>query len=233
MKEIPVGDAHAIELALYQLHGPSGILMIEMPAVYVLLAPSTARGIAALNRAKMRLPGKNYGTAIGELDRFHRLADPDGLPAALSDVAAFGRFTGAFIRVAVGPADFQSPVVRHGRHQGLLAPEGPWRRLFREIEASFGPLAEPALFGGHAYSAPLCTSTNISGHPLGSITELSRAREFGRDRGIPLLLRGAGTASAETGSFPIFSLFPDRITVERSGPGEDRIRAGLPTELFR
>ncbi|MEY3053201.1 MAG: hypothetical protein RLY31_2986, partial [Bacteroidota bacterium] len=207
MKELSVQDDRAVGQALDQLHGPAGMIMIEMPAVFVLVAPSTTAGVAALNRVKIRLPGKNYGTAIGDLASFRGMAVDGSIPEDLAGPVGFELFTGAFIRMAVGPVDFQSPVVRDGRHQGLLAPEGPWRRLFREIEASFGPEAEPALFGGHRYAAPLCTSTNISGDPAGSITELSRAREFGRARGVPLLLRDS-PAAGETGSFPIFSLHP-------------------------
>ena len=231
MKEIHIEDKRASSLALDCLHGSESIIMMEMPAVFILVAPATRRGIEALHRAKTRLPGKNYGTAIGNLDNFHALAGEDSLPQGLQSAEEFKLLTGAFIRVALGPDDYQSPLVRHGRHQGLLTPDSLQRQLFRDIEESFRHLAEPGLFNGHHFTAPLCTSANISGDPLGSITDLQRALDFGRDRNIPLLLRGE-PASGETGSYPIFSLHRHRISIERHGPGEDLIKSLLPAALF-
>jgi tRNA A37 threonylcarbamoyladenosine synthetase subunit TsaC/SUA5/YrdC len=231
MKEIHVEDERATSMALDCLHGSHGIIMMEMPAVFILVAPATLRGVEALHRAKNRLPGKNYGTAIGNLDSFHALAGEGSLPQGLQTAEEFKLLTGAFIRVALGPEGFQSPVVRHGRHQGLLVSDGPHRQLFCDIEASFRHLTEPGLFNGHRFTAPLCTSANISGDPLGSITDLQRALDFGHARNIPLLLRSE-PASGETGSYPIFSLSPSRISIERHGPGEEHIKSLLPAALF-
>lgn len=206
------------------------VVMLQMPTVFVLLAPPTAQGVAALNRTKTRLPRKNYGTALGSLANFYRMATRGALPTELDSVEGLSRLSGAFIRMRVAPASFESPLVRGGTHQGLLI-DGPYRDLFTQIEAGLAHLSEPALTGGHHFSAPLCTSANISGDPDGSITQWDRAYAFGVDREVPLVVR-SGVNSETSGSFPIFWLQHDRIQIPRPGPGVEEIRARLPQRLF-
>jgi hypothetical protein len=97
----------------------------------------------------------------------------------------------------------------------------------RELEAAFSEAADPELFGGHSFSAPLITSCNVSGDPLGSITDEARALEFMSDRGVELWVRPA-ESSSESGSYPILALGREGITVGRDGPGLDRILGGMP-----
>jgi hypothetical protein len=206
------------------------VVMVQMPTVFVLLAPPNTEGVGWLNRTKTRLPHKNYGTALGDLGRFYAMAAPDSLPPELDSVEGLTRLTGAFIRIAVAPGGFNSAMVRNGTHQGLLL-EGPHRELFRAVEAGLERVAEPAMLGGHPFAAPLCTSANVSGHPEGSITSWDRARAFALERGVPLVVCCEPTPEL-VGSYPIFWLQRDRIRLEREGPRMAELRAALPARYF-
>jgi hypothetical protein len=205
-------------------------VMVQMPTVFVLLAPPNREGVRWLNRTKTRLPNKNYGTALGDLGRFYALAAPASLPPELDSVEGLTRLTGAFIRISVAPGTFNSAMVRNGTHQGLLL-EGPHRELFRAVEAGLERVVEPAMLGGHRFAAPLCTSANVSGHPEGSITSWDRARAFALERGVPLVVRCEPTPEL-VGSYPIFWLQRDRIRLEREGPRMAELRAALPGQYF-
>jgi len=228
MREIDVTAAGAAGAVIDALAGDA--VMVQMPTVFVLLAPPNSAGVRWLDRTKARQPHKNYGTALGDLGRFHAMAAPGALPPELSSADSLTRLTGAFIRFSVAPDEFNSPMVRNGTHQGLLL-EGPHRELFRAIEAGLEGVVEPALVGGHRFAAPLCTSANISGHPDGSITDWERAREFGRARNVPLVVR-CEPAAGLSGSYPIFWLRRDEIRLERDGPRMAELRASLPQRLF-
>jgi tRNA A37 threonylcarbamoyladenosine synthetase subunit TsaC/SUA5/YrdC len=228
MRQMNVTDSGAAEAALDTL--AHSVVMVQMPTVFVLLAPPNSEGVAWLDRTKRRLPGKNYGTALGSLETFYSMAARNTVPPELDSVNGMRRLTGAFIRIEVAPRSFSSPMVREGTHQGLLL-EGAHRALFLALEAGLRPVAEPALLGGHRSGAPLCTSANISGHPAGSIISWERARQFGTERGVPLVLRCDPTP-ALVGSYPIFWLQRERIRLEREGPGMESLRAALPAHLF-
>ena len=123
-------------------------VMVQLPAVFVLIAPPTTEGAGWLDRTKTRLPNKNYGTALGDLGSFHRMAVPGTLPPELDSVEKLRILTGAFIRISVAPPDTDTVMVRGGTHQGVLL-EGPHRELFRAVEAGLADSAEPGLVGGH------------------------------------------------------------------------------------
>jgi hypothetical protein len=109
--------------------------------------------------------------------------------------------------------------------------EGPHRELFTSIEAGLADVAEPPMVGGHVFTAPLCTSANVSGHPDGSITSWERAREFAADRDVPLVVRCEPTPEL-VGSYPIFWIRSDRISIEREGPRMAELKAALPERYF-
>lgn len=227
MNILDIGAPGAIERAVEAIQAEA--IVVQLPTVFVLLAAPTARGAAQLDRAKTRLPGKNYGSAIGSLGAFWALADPEQLPPAFSAAADFEPMTGSFIRVRVQGRDFQSTTVRDGSHQGLLL-DGVHRQLFRRIEASFaGPPPDP-IWGGGDYRAPLCTSCNLSGDPEGSIVSLPRALAFAESRGVGLVLTGPASAGA-LGSYPIFGFEPQRVVVHREGPGLDAFKRRIPAAL--
>lgn len=228
LDEIHISDPGAVAASLEVL--ADGVLMVQMPTVFVLLAPANDDGAARLDAVKVRQPNKNYGTALGDLESFRRMASPGSLPDELAGPDALRILTGAFIRIAVAAESTDTVMVRAGTHQGLLL-EGPHRELFRAIEAGLGHTAQPSIIGGHTFTAPLCTSANYSGHPDGSIVDGDIARAFAVERGLPLLVR-AEADPGTLGSYPIFWLRPDRISVERDGPGLDELRAALPQRLF-
>ncbi len=229
-RELSILDQQAIPAALEALHSTEGVLLLQMPAVYVLLAPATQKGVDALNHTKLRLPQKNYGTAIGDIQKFHALAFPGALPAELNGPEDLDQLTGAFVRFAIGQPNFNSATVRGGTHQGVLV-EGPHRELFTAVEESFSRQAERNLFCGHAYTAPLCTSANLSGDLLGSITDWDRAYRFAKQRRLSLVIR-CEPAPEDSGSYPIFYFQGDKASIERHGPGEEAIKRRLPKRLF-
>lgn len=230
-RELSIHDSQTIPAALEVLHSKEAVIMLQMPAVYVLLAPATQKGIQSLNQTKLRLPQKNYGTAIGDIQKFHALAKPGALPHELQRAEDLNCLTGAFIRFAVGRSNFNSAAVRSGTHQGVLVEAGPHRDLFKAIEQSFAHQADPSLFCGHDFTAPLCTSANLSGDSLGSITDWERAEYFARQRRLSLVIR-CEAAQGENGSYPIFYFQGNQATIERHGPGEEEIMRRLPESLF-
>jgi len=228
MREVQVTDPAAPDAVLDGLR--RDVVMVQMPTVFVLLAPPNCQGVDWLNRCKSRRPNKNYGTALGSLEKFHAMASASALPPELDSVEQLQAFTGAFLRFAVAPEGLDSAVVRRGTHQGLLLQDGPHRQIFKAVEADLERVAEPAIFAGHRFGAPLCTSANVSGDPDGSITNWERAYEFGVARNIPLVVRCEPTPEL-VGSYPIFWLQRDRVRVVREGPDMERIKARLPARL--
>jgi tRNA A37 threonylcarbamoyladenosine synthetase subunit TsaC/SUA5/YrdC len=229
MREVQIGEPGTTAAVIETLR--HAVVMLQMPTVFVLLAPPNSEGVARLDRTKLRQPNKNYGTALGELGSFYAMATPGTLPPELDSVAGLQRLSGAFIRIAVAPSDYSSPMVRKGTAQGLLL-EGPHRELFRAVEASLADVVEPAIVGGHRFAAPLCTSANISGHPDGSIVSWERAYAFGVERDIPLVVR-CEPEPGLLGSYPIFWLQRDRVRIERDGPRREELAAALPARLFQ
>lgn len=229
MRELHIDDANTIDAVVETLR--HDVVMVQMPTVFVLLAPPNSAGVARLNQAKVRLPNKNYGTALGDLASFYAMAMPGTLPSELDSVEGLRRLSGAFIRITVGPETFNSPMVRRGTAQGLLL-EGPHRELFKAVEASFAARVEPDLVSGHHFAAPLCTSANISGHPDGSIVAWEQAYAFGIERDIPLVVR-CEPEPGLVGSYPIFWLQRDQVLIERDGPRLEELRAALPARLFQ
>lgn len=227
-EEIHVTDPGAAAAVLAALN--HGAVILQMPTVFVLLAPPNRQGARWLDETKIRKPNKNYGCALGHLEPFRAMARPGSLPAELEAPGAFDILTGAFIRITVADEQAHTPVIRNGTHQALLL-EGPHRELFQALESGLLGAAEPSMFGGHTYSAPLCTSANYSGHVEGSITELDKARQFAKERRLRLFVRAEPDPSS-AGSYPIFWLRRHQISVEREGPGLEALRAALPPHLF-
>ncbi|HEY0857303.1 MAG TPA: hypothetical protein VGE16_09605 [Albitalea sp.] len=227
MKIIDIRHRDAFDLAVGEVHLHP--IIVQLPTVFVLLAAPTSAGAQQLNDAKMRLAGKNYGTAIGSMERFLHQTDPSRLPEEFSTAAQFARMAGSFIRVQFRSPDFRSACIRDGTHQGLLL-DGIHRALFERIEASFLWTPPDPLWGGHNYSAPLCTSCNVSGDPEGSIVRLDKALAFGRARGVRLTITCPDTAS-QLGSYPIFGYQKHGVTVHREGPYLPQFQARIPQHL--
>jgi len=227
VKVVDIRDRDAFALAVQAVHDAP--IVVQLPTVFVLLAAPSQRGAAQLDASKTRLTGKNYGTAIGSLESFLAQADASELPLEFSAPAHFVPMTGTFIRLRFRNPDFESPTIRRGTHQGVLL-DGLHRELFTRIEASFLHDRPDPVWGHHNYSAPLCTSCNVSGDPDGSIVALDKALAFCRTRGVKLLMTCPQTAS-ELGSYPILGYERDRVTVHREGPGLDGFKRSIPAHL--
>ena len=229
MKQLHLSDSGALAAACEVLRGPRPVFMLELPSVFALVAPPSLVGARALDETKRRLPGKTYGSLIGDMAAFRALTPDSELPEGLRGPGALKVFSGAFMRVVIGPPEARTAAVARGTHQGLLL-DGPHRALFIALEEYLRAQAEPALFCGGTYSSPLGTSANWSGDPLGSITTWERALEFARDRELPLVLR-CDPESGAAGSFPIFRLGSGGVTLEREGPDQALIRARIDAAL--
>jgi tRNA A37 threonylcarbamoyladenosine synthetase subunit TsaC/SUA5/YrdC len=208
------------------------VFMLQLPSVYALVAPSSSCGVDALNRTKRRLPGKLYGSAIGDLSKFLALAIPEELPDEFrSNPTAAQCMEGAFLRIMVDHVHLNTPSIHAGSHQGLLLPNGPIRRLFQFIEHTFQDRIDKALFPDKEYSAPLCTSANVSGDPLGSIVDEERAIRFAEQQGVSLIVT-CQEAQHEKGSYPIFYFQGNKATIERQGPRVHAICAAMPNSII-
>jgi hypothetical protein len=227
MNIVDIHDRDAMEMAVQAVREDA--IAVQLPTVFVLLARPTGEGASQLDRSKTRLSGKNYGTAIGSLDLFLAQAHPRHLPQEFSSAQDFARVTGSFIRLRFREADFNSPVIRGGTHQGVLL-DGPHHELFRRIEADCIGLPPDAIWGGGNYAAPLCTSCNVSGDADGSIVDMERALAFCHARGVRLLVTCKDKA-AQLGSYPILGYERDAVRVHRDGPGLHEFKQRIPARL--
>lgn len=229
---LDIHHAEAQSALMRVMHSDYPVAVVQFPAVFALLAPSTPLGVEALNDSKQRLNGKHYGSAIGSLKDFAALADKAYLPSAFhSDIDSMRALEGAFIRLKVTQPDFGSAAVTRGTHQGLLLPEGPHRKLFCMIEQEFQMQSGNPLFDGARYFAPLCTSANISGDTAGSILDFERAMAFAEQRNLQLLITSSNTAAQESGSYPIFAFEQNTVRIMRHGPSQERILHALPSSI--
>lgn len=225
-------DAQACDELLRVMRSDFPVAMLQLPAVFALIAPPTEAGVQALNKAKNRIVGKYYGSAIGELSAFVSMALQQHVPDDFrNDLQSMRVMEGAFIRLKVTNGMDDTACVTNGTHQGLLLSEGPERKLFRAIEEAFALNAPNALFTGGSYYAPICTSANVSGDPLGSIVDMERALRFADERNISLVISNSAEKSYESGSYPIFSFDRNTVSVMRRGPRQERILRALPTTI--
>lgn len=227
MTILSINDPAALDLATEAIHQRP--ILVQFPSVFVLLAAPTSKGAHQLDATKSRLSGKNYGTAIGCLNRFIAQARPDTLPDEFTRCEHFAALTGSFIRLQVDQETFQSKTIRNGTHQGLLL-DGIYSSLFRRMEESFDTTSPECMWNHRKYTAPLCTSCNLSGDPEGSITEYDKAFAFAKTRHIQLFLT-ASQQSGEKGSYPILGFESDRVRIHREGPGLDTFKEKIPTRL--
>lgn len=226
----PIDITHPASMRIVEQAIHHHPVLVQLPTVFALLAAPTTEGARQLDQCKMRLEGKNYGTAIGRLHTFLAQAQRASLPASFNTAQHFSCMEGSFIRLRFRHQRFQSPSIRNGTHQGLLL-SGPFRKLFMRIENSFEHYPPDDMWGGNNYGAPLCTSCNISGHPDGSIVSLDKAQEFARERGIPFIITTKYTAE-EKGSYPIFGFSREGVSIHRGGPGMEEIAAKMQGALI-
>ena len=229
MTILPISDPAALIVATELIH--HGPILVQLPRVFALLAAPTCKGAQQLDATKIRLAGKHYGTAIGSLTKFVAQAQPECLPAEFNRCDQFRRLTGSFIRLQFHPETIQSTTIRNGTHQGLLL-DGDLRSLVKGLESCFETEAPERIWNYRNYGAPLCTSCNLSGDAGGSITAFEKAYQFGKARGIQLLITSTA-AAGEKGSYPILGFEPHQVRIHREGPGLARITETIPPGLRR
>jgi tRNA A37 threonylcarbamoyladenosine synthetase subunit TsaC/SUA5/YrdC len=233
---LDIKDTTAVDAAIAHIRHHA--IIVQLPTVFALFAMPNRDGVAMIDDAKDRKPGKNYGTTAGDVGRFFgmssntsalakavRQAEPDHH----SRKELLGRISGSFLRIKVGPASLETPTVRGGSHQSLLL-DGLHGQFFDALERRLIGLEDPSLYGGHAFAAPICSSCNISGDPGGSITSFERAHDFAVRRAIPLIIRSQ-VDSSEMGSFPVFELSDTSVIVHRSGPRVKELKKELEALL--
>ena len=227
MKITSINHPATAELAIREIHQRP--ILVQFPTVFALLAAPTSKGVRQLDESKIRLGGKNYGTAIGSLDNFVAQARPDHLPDDFRSVEHYAKLAGSFIRLPFRDSAFQSKTIKNGTHQGLLL-TGVFSNLFQQIEASFATYSPDEIWNYSNYCAPLCTSCNISGDPDGSIVQFDKALNFARSLGIKLFITADKTAT-EKGSYPILGFEKQRVSIHRDGPGLDTFKTKIPAPL--
>ncbi len=227
MKIINISSQQAVDLAVEEIH--KNVILVQLPTVFALLSAPTTQGARQLDECKERLQGKNYGTAIGNLNKFVSQAKKEHLPNLFCTGAHYRELKGTFIKLRFRNEDFHSKTIRNGTHQGLLL-NGSYSKLFKAIEASFESYPPDQLWNNSNYCAPLCTSCNISGDPGGSITEYEKAISFAQAKGINLCIT-TRKPSKEKGSYPILNFSKDKVAIHREGPGLSRFKEKIPSEL--
>lgn len=220
-----------IDLAEFDAHKrimgrlENGPFILELPTVFSLVCLPNNTSIDQLNKAKVRGNNKYYGSLIGNLTNFYKLLLPEIIPPGFSRANKFTELNGSFIRGKITKDTFNSATVKNGTHQGLLL-EGPIQELSSAIELNFQEQSDPNLYNLQSYSAPICTSANISGDPNGSITRLEKALEFAEQRNIELVVTiDEKLKKSNRGSYPILWFRENKITIERSGPDLGRFRS--------
>lgn len=233
---LDIEDAAAVDAAIGHMRNQA--VIVQLPTVFALFAAPNRDGVAMIDAAKDRKPGKNYGTTAGGIEHFFGMSsNTSALATAVrqsradhhSRRALLHRIAGSFLRIKVGPASLETATVRGGTHQSLLL-DGVHGRFFEALEHRLSGLADTSLYGGHAFAAPICSSCNISGDPEGSITSFDRAHDFAVRRAIPLIIRSQVTSS-EMGSFPVFELSDRAVIVHRNGPRVQELKAELEAML--
>jgi len=206
-------------------HLEKGPFILELPTVFSLVCLPNDVSIEQLNKIKIRGDKKNYGSLIGNLTNFFNLLRPEIIPSSFSGAADLTKLNGSFIRGKITEDTFNSATVKKGTHQGLLL-EGPIQELSSAIELNFLNQMDSSLYNHQNYSAPICTSANISGDHNGSITSLDNALEFAERRNIDLLVTiNENLKKQERGSYPILWFKENNITIERPGSDLSHIRS--------
>jgi hypothetical protein len=219
LKEISIHDSTLPDALREVYYSDNPVFLIRYPSVFALMAPPTMLGAFALSKGKNRLPGKFYGSAIGSAESFFSMAyDKHISEKFLKNKSLLESLESCFIRIKTHDAQTETAAVNAGTHQGLLLPDGVLRDLFRTLEDWGKSLEDRSLFPGKNYTAPLCTSANISGDPAGSIVDEMRARDFAVSMHIRLMIH-AEENQGEKGSYPVLAFDDSTVRVERGGPG--------------
>ena len=216
MREIHFMSSDVHQLITDVMESDFPVFILELRGVYGLVAPHSAQGVNALNRAKERKPGKYYGSLAGNLEPLMTITPPNSI---VRKPAVIPMLEGCFIRFKTDAPGLNETRCQ-GTHQVLIEHESI-RALALILEnATTQTNSKQAII-----PYPLCTSANMSGDPNGSITNESEALTFGVKRHIPLFIH-TGMKGNDLGSYPIIEELADgRLRIVRQGPnGEETLR---------
>jgi len=202
-------------------------VLLDMGSVFAVVSLPTTQGVSQMNSIKRRLPNKYYGSIVGDVKKFiQHSKGSEELKNKLITAGLKGELNNTFIRLPWAEESFSTAIAHLGTHQGLILSE-PFKSFALDIE---GKIAQRE---GKRSSTPefnwlLGSSANISGDTKGSITALDDALNFGKQRGIELLIRfDIDSEKYEKGSFPIIECTEKSYVVRREGPGINRIRKNM------
>jgi hypothetical protein len=199
-----------------------GAIVVNLNHVFAVVALPNAQGVDSLSAVKNRKAGKCYGSLIGDAHEFVEESELDAeTKIRFIECMVDGDLDDAFVRLPWGDTENEG-LVMGGTHQGLKTTE-PVLSFCCSLEKRVIRRAE-----GFMMNRLICSSANISGDPRGSITNRGEAIQFAKDRGVGLFVEfDFPTGDVEPGSFPIFSFNHMAFSVERQGPGWDKIHRGL------
>jgi tRNA A37 threonylcarbamoyladenosine synthetase subunit TsaC/SUA5/YrdC len=238
LQTIAIEEEGAFEIMINALK--ENCIVIQLPGTFALIAEPTLKGVEQLNRTKDRVPGKYYSTLNGDIKNFVScIQKPDALPTEFLDED--GRFLdelfcGSIIRVQfTDDTSLNTDVIQEGSHQTFLF-QGIHREFFIEAEKAFSNVRNEHLFGANEnnqpYTSIIASSANISGDPLGMITDYERAVEFCKSRGVKLLVT-TQQESQEKGSMTIFILSQNEVRVARKGQNLKNILNRIPEKFLQ
>jgi hypothetical protein len=227
MKEINLRDQNFVACVNEVFSSDNPIIILEFTGTYGLVAPNTISGTRCLDKTKSRLDGKYYGSILGNCEALRKIL-PHHLEPNLEEIIKI--FKGAFIRFDVQSKSANCKVIKDKRHQVLI--ENPdFRKQIEKIELLLMEKHPSSDFFIENYQGLLCTSANISGDANGAITNLEQAIEFGKSRGVELIVH-SGLLIKNHGSYPSFYLGEEEITIERKGYREAEILAEAKSSIY-
>jgi hypothetical protein len=227
MKEINLTDHNFAETVLNVFSSDNPVIILEFTGTYGLVAPNSIKGANCMDKTKNRLEGKYYGSILGNCEAFRKIL-PSNFEFKKEDIISI--FEGAFIRFEVDSKVPNSKVAKNGRHQVLV--ENPaFRKQIEIVELMMMKAHSSSDFFVENYQGLLCTSANISGDPNGAITDLERVIEFGKNKGVELIVH-SGLLIKTHGSYPSFYLGKEEMTIERKGYRDAEIFAEAKKRIY-
>jgi len=228
MKEINLTDDNFAEIVEGVFKSDNPVIILEFTGTYGLVAPNTLKGANCLDKTKKRLNGKYYGSILGNCEAFRKIL-PSHIESRKEDIISI--FQGAFIRFDVDAKNPNSKVLKDGRHQVLI--ENPaFRKQIEQVELKMMEGHPTSDFFNVNYQGLLCSSANISGDQNGAITDLDKVIEFGKNKGIELLVH-SGLMKQKIGSYPSFYIGKEDISIERKGYRDAEILAQAKERIYK
>lgn len=177
---------------------------------------------------------KNFGFCVGYLDSFFHIIEQSDFPASMrGSCDHLSNFEQSHVNVVISnDKSFNTIIVRDGTVQGWISAEGsPIREFLKKIEASLIGYNDINMLNGKYYSAVIGTSANRSGE--GTITEWAKAKEFGEEKGITLIIRFDRDPRQKLGSFSIYKLRHDTLKTMRKGVMQKERKDDVNVRAYR